>query len=253
MSGLGLPSHLGVLAFLFALAAGATACTLRTDEASAGHESADATEAASLERYSAIVKAAGGEMNPQGTATVLGLRGARRGGDLHETRTGTVFDDTFVVLTADHRVVELSGSTHPWFTHSTLSPDVDGDGVRDVAMIRPGLYEVVGRPASANIGGSPTYHVLTPKGSDALPAWRDTRHDGSFDAAERLASEARHDTAGAILFHLGGLSSVPAIGCQVFPDADLRRLVDAVGGPQARFNYVLVDANAIAAPEKDAP
>jgi len=138
---------------------------------------------------------------------------------------------------------ELQGSTHPWFTHSTGSPDVDGDHIPDVAMIRPGRYHAAPRPTSSNIGGLSSFHMLNTAGTDSLPAWRDTKHDGSYDADERTASEKRHDLATAILVHLGGLPSVPAIGCQVLPSAELKALISAVSNQKTGFDYVLVDAH----------
>lgn len=225
------------------------ACASQTGEPGSGEPSADSDlgsvpsvgDPAKYPGYLRIVRAAGGDVTA-GHVVVLGLRGRSMDGTLHDTHTGQVYDDTFVIL-KNGTALEMQGSTHPWFTHSASSPDVDGDHVPDVAMIRPGRYRAVPRPASGNIGGIPSFHVVNTSGLDGLPAWRDTKHDGSYDAAERAASEKRHDTATAILVHLGGLPSVPAIGCQVLPSDELKTLINAVASQKNGFDYVLVDAH----------
>jgi hypothetical protein len=218
------------------LIAGGGCGTSADDAASTSDELGDPARYA---KYAKIVRDAGGDLTP-GHLVVLGLRGRDADGTLHDTHTAKVFDDTMVLL-RDGTATELSGSTHPWFTRNASPPDVNGDGIPDVAMIRPGRYQAVPRPAARNIGGMATFHVVTLAGGGSLPAWRDTNHDGSYDSQERAASEARHDTAGSILFHLGGLDSVPAIGCQVLPHDPLAELVTTAGG--ASFDYVLVDAH----------
>lgn len=173
---------------------------------------------------------------------VIGLRGIARDGSLHDTITTPAYDDVIAVLRPDGTVLELPASTHPWFTDSAHAPDADGDGVPDVGMIRPGRYRAEPRPASRDLAGAPTFHILAPTGSDRLPGWRDTDHDGTYDDAERAASELRGDALTAVLFHQGGAGAPPAIGCQVLDATSLRAFVTAVGGRNARFDYVLVDA-----------
>lgn len=198
--------------------------------ASAGGGKADGT-GRTFDDYAAIVEASGATVNPGGQTTVVGLRGA--------SIAAHVFDDTFAILTPDHRVLELAGSTHPWESSSTQSPDVDGDGVGDVGTLRPGEYRVVPRSSAQNILGIATYHV-TMAGSDRVPGWRDTDHDGVISDAEREASEARGDTLGAILFHAEGPGGPSAIGCQVFSPDTQKQLVARIGAHT--FDYVLVDA-----------
>src|SRR5438477_4711886 len=103
----------------------------------------DASEKAKFDFYAQLVRASGAKLNPGGKPTVLGLRGVDLEGSAHPTQSAESFDDVFVVLTAEGRVTELAGSTHPQHATSEQSPDIDGDGKRDVGMIRPGEYQVV--------------------------------------------------------------------------------------------------------------
>lgn len=199
-----------------------------------------ATEAERYDHYARIVRANGGQVCPNGQATVLGIRGVSLDGSAHGTTSSRRYDDTFVVLTPDGRVRELRGATHPGQNRSTMSPDADGDGVGDVGMIRPGNYQVVPNGPHA---GNASYHVRTSGGSGNVPGWRDTNHDGSFSDAEREASERRGDTLSGVLFHQGNPSSPVSIGCQTLDPASYRRFIEAVGGPNAAFSYTLVGAN----------
>lgn len=205
----------------------------------------DASEAERFNHYANIVRANGGEVNPGGRPTVLGLRGVSLDGQQHNTtfRGGARgYDDAFVVLTADGHVRELRGATHPGQSRSTASPDVDRDSNHsgDVGMIRPGNYEVVPNGPHA---GAESFHIRTLGHSGTLPGWRDTDHTGSLSAAERAASEQRRDTLTEVLFHQGRGGPI-SIGCQTMEPSEFRNFVNAVGGGRARFNYTLVDANA---------
>jgi hypothetical protein len=200
----------------------------------------NATERERFDHYAAIIRANGGQVNPNGQPSVLAIRGMSRDGNQHDTTSNRRYDDTFVVLTPDGRARELRGATHPGQTRSSLSPDVNGDGVGDVGMIRPGNYTVV--PNGPHRGAA-SFHVRTENGSGNIPGWRDTNHDGAFSDAERRASERRGDTLTEILFHQGGDSSPISIGCLTMPPAEYQRFLNAIGGGRARFNFSLVDAN----------
>ncbi len=230
-----------LLSLLLAACASQTADGVGEPSADSELGNTPAGDPAKYPGYLRIVREAGGDVTT-GHVVVLGLRGRSMDGTLHDTHTGKVYDDTFVIL-RNGTALELQGSTHPWFTHSVSSPDVDGDHLPDVAMIRPGRYHAAPRPASSNIGGLPSFHVVTVAGNGSLPTWRDTKHDGSYDAAERAASEKRHDLASSILVHLGGLPDVPAIGCQVLPHDELQTVLSAVASQKNGFDYVLVDAH----------
>ncbi len=221
----------------------------------------NASEQERFNHYAAIVRANGGEVNPGGRPTVLGIRGMNTDGEQHPTtfrggRGG--YNDTFVVLTADGHVHELRGATHPGQSRSSAAPDVDGSAQRagidretlrndaqarnrhgDVGMIRPGNYEVVPNGPHA---GADSFHVRTSEGSGRIPGWRDTNHSGTLSDAERAASEQRGDNLTEILFHQGGSGPV-SIGCQTMPPEEHRRFTQLVGGRRASFNYTLVDAN----------
>jgi peptidoglycan hydrolase-like protein with peptidoglycan-binding domain len=199
-----------------------------------------ASERERYDHYAAIVRANGGQVCPNGQPTVLGIRGLSRDGQAHDTTSARRYDDTMVVLTPDGRVRELRGATHPGQNNSTASPDVTGDGVGDVGMIKPGNYQVV---PNGPHGGNASYHVRTMEGSGSLPGWRDTNHDGRFSDGERAASDQRGDRLTGVLFHPGGSTAPSSIGCQTMDPQTYQQFVDAIGGPRARFNYTLVDAN----------
>lgn len=232
------------LAVVLAALAVAGVAEQREAEASEPERAAARGEAEAYAAYAAFAERHG--MKPrEGRALVIGIRGRDLARQLHPTRVVRAFDDTLVVLTPDGRVVELAASTHPWETEGRGAPDVDGDGRPDIGMIRPGKYLAVRRGARRNIGGGPTYHVLTRAGGGSLPGWRNTNQDEVYSPAERAASEARGDALTAVLFHQAAEGGPKAIGCQVLDASGMRRLAEEVG---ARFDYLLVDANAGAVP-----
>ena len=83
--------------------------------------------------------------------------------------------------------------------------------------------------------------AVTQRGQGKLPGWRDTNHDGILSDAERAKSEQRGDGLTDVLFHQGEGGAPAAVGCQVLPASAIRAFTAAVGGPRARFRYVLVD------------
>ncbi len=196
-----------------------------------------ASERERYDHYAAIVRANGGQVCADGKPTVLGLRGLSRDGNQHDTTSARAYDDTFVVLTPDGHVREFSGATHPGQNRSTMSPDVTGDGLGDVGMIRTGNYQVVPNGEHA---GAASFHVRTTGGSGNLSGWRDTNQDGQFSDAERAASERRGDTLNGVLFHQGGTGAPTSIGCQTMSPSTYSAFLDAVGG--RGFSYTLVDA-----------
>jgi len=82
------------------------------------------TEAQKYEYYARIVREAGGQVCANGQPTVLGIRGMDLDGNKHATTNNKKYDDVFVVLTADGKVRELRGATHPGQKASTASPSV---------------------------------------------------------------------------------------------------------------------------------
>ena len=221
-----------------ALALSATGCAADpgTEEVAADAPSALGADAY---RIYADLATEGGGAPAHGTVTVLGLRGLSAAGDAHATKYVRAFDDTLVVLRADGTVARFAASTHPFELAGVPGvPDADGDGVADVGMIRPGVYDVAGRDRT--IAGAASYAV-TQHGSGKLPGWRDTDHDGVLSDRERAASERRGDGITDVLFHQGEGDAPPAVGCQVLPANAIRAFTTAVGGPRARFRYVLLD------------
>ena len=227
-------------------AIGATAIALgacAVEDGSPTGQGEDALTALGPEAYRAYAALAieGGLTPVAGTITVLGLRGLAVDGANHATAFGHAFDDTIVVFRADGAsVLRFAASTHPFELHGVAGvPDVNGDHVADVGMIRPGVYDVAGRDRL--IAGVASYAV-TQGGSGRLPGWRDVDHDGILTDAERSAAEQRHDGLTDILFHQGDGPAAPAaVGCQVLPGDAIRSFISAVGGAKAKFRYVLVD------------
>jgi len=206
--------------------------------------SAAATPDPTFAQWAQIATLAGAPVNRHGEATVVGVRGMGRDGTTHATSAHHAFDDVVVVLKPDHTIVKISMSTHPFETGGVAGvPDVDGDGVEDVGMIRPGVYRAVGRGNARLVGGHSAFDVTTAAGSGKLPGTRDTNHDGIFSDAEAAASDKRGDKVTSVLFHDANDGAPPAVGCQVFDAPGIVALIAAVGGPTSSFDYALVGSD----------
>ncbi len=188
-------------------------------------------KSAEWNRYAAMVRKAGGQVNPGGKPTVLGIRkgnGATRR-----------YADELVVLLKNGTVKHFTASTRPGQSSSSLSPDVNGDGVGDVAMLRPGNYDAV---PNGPHHGKPSFSVrpVGNHGTDRVAAYRDLNHDGFYSASEKAFARRHGVTATAILFHVGG-SSPSSIGCQNLMPANVDAFVRSVGGSGGSFNYTLIE------------
>jgi hypothetical protein len=229
------------LSFFFTGIIAATAVACAAPATTSDEEAVDAPSALGSDAYRAYADLAteGGGSPSHGTVTVLGLRGLSLDGTTHPTKYAHAFDDTLVVLRADGSVERFAGSTHPFERKGVPGvPDTNGDGVPDVGMIKPGVYDVTGRDRT--IAGAASYAV-TQRSSGKLPGWRDTDHDGILDDDERAVSDRRGDGLTDVLFHQGEGGAPAAVGCQVLPSSAIRAFTAAVGGARARFRYVLVD------------
>lgn len=225
---------------LYALAIASFGCAdVSPSDAETAEDALTALGPEAYRSYAAIA-AAGGEAPRAGTVTVLGLRGLSSEGAIHATTFARAFDDTVIVFGADGVTARrFAASTHPFELRGAAGvPDVNGDRVADVGMIRPGVYEVSGRERL--IAGAASFAV-TQLGQGRLPGWRDVDHDGILSDDERAVSERRNDGLTDVLFHQGEGGAPPAVGCQVLPAAAMRGFTSAVGGGRARFRYVLVD------------
>lgn len=190
------------------------------------------SEREKFDHYATLVRNAGGEVNPGGKPTVVGLRGVDIQGNRHPSINSRAYDDTFVVLTADKRVLELKGATHAGQTRSSL--------VDHVGRISAGHYLAT---PNGHHKGQPSYHVKTLGGSGTIPGARDRNHDGTYSATEVANSRQRGDGLTEILFHVGLDDRPSSIGCQTLPPDAMRKLIDRVGGPRGSFSFSLVDAN----------
>ena len=192
-----------------------------------------------------------------GKVTVIGVRDQSRADAL----SGKTYEDKMVVLKKDGTTATFEANTKPAQQPATpgAAPDVDGDKVMDVGMVRPGNYKA---SAYKDFAGRPSYKVSTAPSNDQVPAWRDTNQDSTFSEEEKRASEARGDTLSAVRIHVGfdeAGSTLPngssgkgpwSIGCQ---NSRMDEFVEAVGGRNASFNYSVVDAPVERAENKPAP
>ncbi len=142
---------------------------------------------------------------------IVGLRGESVDGKRH----GNAFNqwnDTlaFVWKGTDGKmhVREFRGTTDPGQKYGD-GRDANGDGVLDIAHLRPGSYPYhLGTHHGVSGAGNPNYN---------LPVFRDTNHDGQISAAEEAASKKRGDVGYAINLHWGDGATVGgwSLGCQV--------------------------------------
>jgi hypothetical protein len=225
---------------------GAAACATPTDDETDGVSSPSALASDDYRTYAALATQ-GGAAPALGSVTVLGLRGLAIDGTTHATHYGHAFDDTLVVLGADGSATRFAASTHPFELAGVAGvPDADGDGIADVGMIRPGVYDVTSRDRT--IAGKASFDV-NQHGQGKLPGWRDTNHDGILSDDERAASERRNDVLTDVLFHQGDGDAPAVVGCQVLSAAVIDGFITAIGGAHAHFRYVLVDMTDADAPD----
>jgi len=176
-----------------------------------------------------MVRKAGGKVCPGGEPTVLGIRTGKG--------TTTQYADKFVVLHKNGDIDTFVGSTRPSQSSSSAATDANGDGVGDVAMLRPGNYQAV---PNGPHDGKPSLHVLSKGGSGVVNAWRDLNHDGFYSKSEKQYSVRHHVKATEVLFHTG-FSTPSSIACQNIRPDQMDAFVSSVGGAGGRFNFTLVN------------
>ena len=166
------------------------------------------------------------------------------------------YEDTLVVFRSNGTIVRFVGTTKPAQmpnASSSVVPDVDKDGRKDLGIVRPGVYRAVGDTKFGLPGQERTaFKIVTEEGQGGLPAWRDLTGDGVFSPSERTSSEQRSYTISGIYIHYGfdpsgttlgnGKYVGPwSVGCQNILYDELDAFVEAVGGAKASFRYAIVD------------
>ncbi len=109
--------------------------------------------------------------------------------------------------------------------------DVNGDGVADIAHIRPGVFHYKTHPNYRN--------RYDPVNDREFNAARDLNHNGVIDGKEKRLSYS----VSAIQIHAGKDTHPSSIGCQTLPPSDFAQfqkdIKNATDG-QKQFTYILV-------------
>jgi peptidoglycan hydrolase-like protein with peptidoglycan-binding domain len=144
---------------------------------------------------------------------------------------------TSVFRAENGRLVEqnsnpLRSASHPGqFSTRSGTPDVNGDGRRDIAHVRPGVYQYGVRTSNSR---------FNPTNDAQFRVARDLNQDGVIDAREAN----RGYSASGIQIHAGTSSRPSSTGCQTMPPNDFRAFQDAIrrsnSSGQNSFTYVLV-------------
>ena len=143
--------------------------------------------------------------------------------------------ETLIFKAVGGRLVEQNmngafrSAAHPGQLMSGAAPDVNRDGVSDVANLRSGVYEYHGR-----VNGSNRYD---PVSNSTMKVARDLNHDGTIDS-----NESGHDDYGtSIQIHAGSAGGPVSIGCQTLQPDDFRELTRILrDAHQKIFTYLLV-------------
>jgi hypothetical protein len=174
------------------------------------------------------------------------------------TKRSMVYEDEFVVFQADGNITRFIGTTKPAQmprAESSVVPDVDKDGRKDLGIVRPGTYVAHGSVTY----GIPDYErtafkIKMADGDGYLPAWRDLSGDGVYSDDEKTTAVQRDYKISGIYIHYGFADSGTklgsttyngpwSVGCQNIKYAELDAFVAAVGGADAQFQFSIVDAN----------
>ena len=178
---------------------------------------------------------------------------AKRRGSLARS---TSYEDEIIVFRPDGTLVRFVATTKPAQMpnpKSSVVPDVDKDGRKDLGIVRPGVYRALGDVKFGLPGHERSaFKIVTEEGNGGLPAWRDLSGDGVFSASERTLSEERGYTIGGIYIHygfdpagtiVGGATYAGpwSVGCQNIKYEELDGFIEVVGGAKANFRYAIVD------------
>lgn len=178
---------------------------------------------------------------------------AKRRGTLARS---TTYEDTIVVFRSNGTIVRFVATTKPAQMpnpSSSVVPDVDKDGRKDLGIVRPGVYRALGDVTFGLPGHERTaFKIVTEEGNGNLPAWRDLSGDGVFSSSEQTSSEQRGYTISGIYIHYGFDSAGTtvgnaryvgpwSVGCQNILYDELDTFVETVGGAKATFRYAIVD------------
>lgn len=187
---------------------------------------------------------------------LLGIRGvAPLATETHEIVHQPNYDDTFVLLSKGAAPLLFRGATHAYQRYAKSgAPDVNRDGLPDVATIRSDRYLLSEQKGERY----PCFLLTLPDGDGRIPCVRDTDHDEKLSPAEVAAAEApgndprrqigsRGQYATEVLFHTGIDAPKDAkrrysIACQTASLVWLDRMALAARSSGGKIDYVLKDA-----------
>jgi hypothetical protein len=173
-------------------------------------------------------------------------------------RRSEAYEDVFVVLRPDGKVVRFTGTTKPAQMPDPSSdtvPDVDHDGRKDLGIVRPGVYVAHGNTVYGINGfNRAAFKVTTEDDDSELAAWRDLDGDGVFSDSEKSLAVERNYRISGIYIHYGfemNGTKIGAdeyigpwsVGCMNIKFLELDDFIGAVGGGDVTFKYAVVRAD----------
>jgi len=119
--------------------------------------------------------------------------------------------------------------------------DINGDGIKDLGALSQGVYYF--EPKLGGFIKSSAYY-----GGQNAPAWRPSSPETAdritgFNGVPSYDPRDRDETGvgSSMYFHIGGASNTFSAGCQTVPGAQYHNFVNAIGGSDKNFYYLLIN------------